>query len=248
MTSEKTRKTQAERSDEMRRRVLDAAIKVLKLRGYAGFRTAEVAKVASVSRGAQTHHFPTKDVLALEAVEYMFSRVKERALDRVDRLRAGSNIVGAIIEDSTSLFMHDDFFMTLDVIIGAGKGSSLGGQAASVARTYRLPVEQAWCEALQAEGYSPEDANDLVWITNSIVRGLAIRMLWQSDPDRFAHVLALWQNIAGQYFSPVRKPATVARKNIGVAPKKSSTAVTPRAAKILPQPAALKPAPARRAA
>lgn len=207
MTSEKVRRTQAERSDETRRRVLDAAIEVLKIRGYAGFRTAEVAKVAKVSRGAQTHHFPTKDELVLQAVEYMFSRVKDRALDRAHHMGSGSDIVSAIIEDSAGLFMNDDFFMTLDVALGAGKNSELGGQATAIARAYRLPVEDAWREALQAEGYTAEDANDLVWMTNSIVRGLAVRMLWQNDPDWFKHILELWQTMARGYFPHGRKAA-----------------------------------------
>jgi AcrR family transcriptional regulator len=212
MTGSKVRRTQTERSDETRRRVLDAAIEVLKQRGYAGFRIAEVANVAGVSRGAQSHHFPAKDALLLEALDHIYSRAKERALDRIDRLRAGSNIVGSIIEDSASLFLNDDFFMTIDVVLGAGKTSDVGSKAALIARNYRLPVEQAWREALVAEGYTAEAADDLVWITNSIVRGLAVRTLWENNPKQFAHVLELWQKIARQYFPLASKPPTTAKK------------------------------------
>lgn len=51
------RRTQAERTEDMRRRILDAAVEELTDKGYAGLRTADVAKRAGVSRGAQTHHF-----------------------------------------------------------------------------------------------------------------------------------------------------------------------------------------------
>ena len=46
------RRTQAERTEETRTRVLDAAVEVLRKKGYAHFRTADVAKAAGVSRGA----------------------------------------------------------------------------------------------------------------------------------------------------------------------------------------------------
>ena len=52
------RRTQAERSEETRTRILKAAANLIRKRGYARFRTAEVAEEAGLSRGAQLHHFP----------------------------------------------------------------------------------------------------------------------------------------------------------------------------------------------
>ena len=55
------RRTQAERTEETRTRILKAASELIRRRGYARFRTADVAAEAGLSRGAQLHHFPTKD-------------------------------------------------------------------------------------------------------------------------------------------------------------------------------------------
>lgn len=198
--SVRVRRTQAERSDETRRRVLDAAVEVLRVSGYAGFRTAAVAKAATVSRGAQAHHFPTKNSLVLGATEHIFSRAKDRALERVGLLDADSDIIRALIEDSASLFMNEEFFMMLGLGLGPGRNSELAEQASSIARAYRLPVEQAWREALQANGYTAQNANDLVWLTNSIVRGLAVRSLWQKDLALYAQILERWQAIVRAQF------------------------------------------------
>jgi AcrR family transcriptional regulator len=43
----KSRRTQAVRGGEMKRRILDAAFEVLKERGFAGFTTPEVARRAA---------------------------------------------------------------------------------------------------------------------------------------------------------------------------------------------------------
>ena len=63
------RRTQAERAQSAQRKLIDSAIEVLKRKRYAGFRTADVAELAGVSKGAQTHHFPSKDMVVLQALE-----------------------------------------------------------------------------------------------------------------------------------------------------------------------------------
>ena len=68
------RRTQEERSAETRTRLLDAAIECLLKLGYAGTTTTEIATRAKVSRGAQLHHYPTKQELLTAAVEHLFER------------------------------------------------------------------------------------------------------------------------------------------------------------------------------
>ncbi len=63
---------QDERSAETRKRLLDATVDCLFERGYAGTTTAEIASRAGFSKGAQLHHFPTKEKLVISALEYLF--------------------------------------------------------------------------------------------------------------------------------------------------------------------------------
>ncbi|MDT5024109.1 MAG: hypothetical protein QOE61_535, partial [Micromonosporaceae bacterium] len=58
-TAKKARRTQEQRSAEMRVRLLDATIECLVEYGYAGTTTPRVAEKAGVTRGAQVHHFPS---------------------------------------------------------------------------------------------------------------------------------------------------------------------------------------------
>ena len=80
-TQPRPRRTQRERSAAMRERLLEAAIDCLYELGYAGTTTIEVAARAGVSRGAQLHHFPTKEHLVTLAVRHVLAR-------RVDEFRA----------------------------------------------------------------------------------------------------------------------------------------------------------------
>lgn len=61
-----TRRTQQQRSELTRRRILDATFELLKEKGVSGFRIADVALRAGVSRGALVHHFRSKDALVAQ--------------------------------------------------------------------------------------------------------------------------------------------------------------------------------------
>src|SRR6516225_546046 len=82
----KKRRTQAERTQETRARILDAAVEVLRKNGYAHFRTADVARAAGVSRGAQLHHFATKEKLVYATMEHVFQNVLDTSRRRVRAL------------------------------------------------------------------------------------------------------------------------------------------------------------------
>ena len=62
---------QEERSASTRRALLDATIACLVEDGYGGTTGPAVAKRAGLSRGAQLHHFGTRDQMVVAAVEHL---------------------------------------------------------------------------------------------------------------------------------------------------------------------------------
>ncbi|MEP7090731.1 MAG: helix-turn-helix domain-containing protein, partial [Nocardioidaceae bacterium] len=72
---------QGERTRAMRQRLLDATVECLVEHGWSGTSTTLVSRRAGVSRGAQLHHFPTKQALVLAAVEHL-SEARGRELQR----------------------------------------------------------------------------------------------------------------------------------------------------------------------
>jgi AcrR family transcriptional regulator len=74
VTTAPARRTNAERSAETQARLLDATIECLVERGWSGTSTTEIVRRANVSRGAQVHHYPSKDDLVLAAMEHLLAR------------------------------------------------------------------------------------------------------------------------------------------------------------------------------
>jgi AcrR family transcriptional regulator len=92
----KRRRSQSERREETRGRLLDATAASLIEAGYAGTTIRRITELAGVSQGAQSHHFPHRidlvtsafERLAEQRVERYRERARELPADRETRLRA----------------------------------------------------------------------------------------------------------------------------------------------------------------
>ncbi|HEX3707145.1 MAG TPA: TetR/AcrR family transcriptional regulator [Mycobacteriales bacterium] len=79
------RRSQAERTEQMRARLLSATIECLAETGYGRMSTNDIVRRARVSRGALAHHFPTKAALVTAAAERL---VDQRGAEFRERLSA----------------------------------------------------------------------------------------------------------------------------------------------------------------
>lgn len=68
MNEARARRKQSERTAEARRKLLDATVELIGLRGLEGFSLADVGERAGVSRGLPGHHFKTRERLVDLAV------------------------------------------------------------------------------------------------------------------------------------------------------------------------------------
>lgn len=193
------RRTQAERSDETQLRVIEAAATVLRRKGYAGLRTDEVARVAKVSRGAQQYHFPTKDSLVLATAAHLLRDGLERGRARAEAACYETDPVEAVIQDCMDFFLGPDFSVMLDLVLAGSKDRALREKIYGYTRENRLGVEQAWVDVLCQHGLPRAKAEKILWLTVSIVRGFAVRALWQRDEKLFRELLDEWKLILSGY-------------------------------------------------
>ena len=199
------RRTQAERTQETRTRILDAAVEVLRRKGYAHFRTADVARAAGVSRGAQLHHFATKEKLVYATMEHVFQNVLETSRKRVRGLQPGEDPLERAIDDAREFFFSTPFFISLDIATSINN-VRFRNRLMAMVRAARLPAEQAWRQALMERGMPEREADDLLWLTLALVRGLAVRMLWQNEPARFDRLLKVWRGVVESHLSTAPPP------------------------------------------
>ena len=192
MSAAVERQTQAERRAKMRARLSQAAFEVIRDAGYVNFRTAAVSRAAGVSQGAQLHHFPTKNSLAEAAIEFAWERATAASLERIEAFVSGDDIIVAIIEDSREFFFSDYFRVALDILMAGGNEETLRDELVASTLRHRQQVERLWLETLVDEGWSLANAEDVLALTMSLVRGFAVRSLVEPDPGRVDRLCARW--------------------------------------------------------
>ena len=204
------RRTQAERTEATRTRILKAAANLIRSRGYANFRTADVAAAAGLSRGAQLHHFPTKDSLVVATLEYVFEQAQILSRRRAAAVNRPRDLIEAVIEDAREFFFSEHFFVAIDIVLSTSTDQAVRKQILDISRKARRPVETAWTEALAASGVSPAISADIVALTLGVVRGMAMRTLWDNDPNWFDELFAVWRRMI-KIFLESQQPKARAR-------------------------------------
>ena len=192
----RARKTQAQRREETRAKLVQGAVDLLKKKRYAGFRVADVTTMSGVSRGAQSHYFPMKDDLVIEALEFVFKETQANALAKIAKAKAHpEQLLQALIADSKDFFLGDNFYLSLDLMM-VGGDEPLGQAVQQLAQNYRVSVENAWREIFKESGYSASTADEVVSLTFCVVRGLSIRKIIGPDTARIPHMIKLWKQQA----------------------------------------------------
>ena len=138
--------TQAERSAITTEKLLGATVGSLFERGSRGTSTPAICRRAGVSRGAQLHHYPTKESLVGAAVEHLLT---QRVTELQARLFAAP--AGVLdLEDAAGclwkVYTGDTFYAWLELVVAARTDNDLRAIVSAlderlVARSERLVQE-----------------------------------------------------------------------------------------------------------
>ena len=92
------KKTQSERSTDMRGRLLEATLECLAKYGYAGTSFSTIAQQAGVSRGALQHHYPEKNYIIAGALEILSKRLLEDFLPEAIEMPHGPSRIAFVLD------------------------------------------------------------------------------------------------------------------------------------------------------
>ncbi len=175
----------------MRARLLDATVDCLVERGFAGTSTTLVSERAGVSRGAQLHHFPTKNDLVVAAVEHLTERRGAELAAAAESLPEGPRHTRAVMQMLGDHFASPVFNAALELWVAARTDEQLlaavGPLEQRVGReTHRLTVE------LLGADESVPGVREMVQATLDLVRGLGLANTISDDTRRRGRILDQW--------------------------------------------------------
>lgn len=167
------RRSQSLRRLETQNALLDATIDCLVELGYSGTTTRIVADRARVSRGAQTHYYPTKGDLVVASVEHLFDKLASQFKDNFEAVDAQGRTFERAIEELWKLVNGSTYAAVLEVIVAARTDEHLRVVVHGVAAR----LEQTVIELLLTffpDIEDPELARSLVNLGFTVVQGAAV--------------------------------------------------------------------------
>jgi AcrR family transcriptional regulator len=175
----------------MRARLLEATLELLVEKGYAGTSTTLVSERAGVSRGAQLHHFPTKQDLVVAAVQHVTEVRGAELAAAAENLPTGPKRTRAVLQVLGDHFTSPVFTAALELWVAARTDPGLLAEVAPLELKVGRETHRMTLDLLGADESQP-GVRELVQATLDLVRGLGLANTITDDRRRRARILDQW--------------------------------------------------------
>ncbi|HVU73644.1 MAG TPA: TetR/AcrR family transcriptional regulator [Mycobacteriales bacterium] len=208
-------RTQAERAEHMRARLLDATIACLATRGYAQTSTNDVVRRARVSRGALAHHFPTKADLVTAAAQRLLDQHEQEFRARFTGMAPARRTAAEALSVLWSFYDDSGGIALIELTLAARNDPELRGVMGNVATRISETTAEVFAE------YFPELAelpfsSDALHAIHALFAGLVLTSMASAEgEDHSAEVRAFVKILVslGGQIGPIlsRLPARAVR-------------------------------------
>jgi AcrR family transcriptional regulator len=185
----------------MRARLLEATVECLVERGFSGTSTTLVSERAGVSRGAQLHHFPTKNDLVVAAVEHLTEVRGAELRSAAARLSPSPRRTREVLQMLADHFTSPVFTAAVELWVAARTDPALMAAVAPLEQRVGRETHRLTVDALGADESRP-GVRELVQATLDLVRGLGLANTLTDDRRRRARILDRWARSLDLELSP----------------------------------------------
>jgi AcrR family transcriptional regulator len=178
-----TRRTNVERTSEMRLRLIRATIDILFENSYAAATTIEVAKRAKASRGAMLHHFPSRIDLLLATAEHIVVEQRQYRIDKLSTIANDWQRFVAAADVSWEVQKQPATIALLEIMLAARSDRELRKGMAPLLREMSVMRAESAARFAATLGVTDVRALDnLILVHLAALRGLAINLMFTQNP------------------------------------------------------------------
>ncbi|MEM1155798.1 MAG: TetR/AcrR family transcriptional regulator [Pseudomonadota bacterium] len=193
LPSDNTRRSQPERTAAMRWRLMEATVQSLAEEGFAKSTLSAIVRRAGVSRGAQVHHFPTRQILMIETAEHLLLETYKDLGQLVLSIAEENRRLEALVQELwETLFGTQRFTAYLELLAASQHDPELAGELKQlVARTVELydPAGKHYFKRRKPNSVAPR----LLFIQLcALLSGLAAHRHLVTDEHVIDNQLQLW--------------------------------------------------------
>lgn len=201
-----------DRKTRTRGRIFDAVVRCLDEVGYSETSINRVQTLAGVSRGALTHHFPSKEAMMVQTLERLLAPVRGPSGPGDD---AGLiHPVGAERDVATELTrLWAEVINTrqgralMEILVASRTDDALRARITPALQDYNDTFNRNISHLYDAVS---DDAGDLalLWsICRSFMRGLHSQAPYERDPEVMTHLVARFADIMAPHMRAKQEPS-----------------------------------------
>ena len=160
---------------------MEAAIDLLFENGFAGMTIAQVSQRAGASQGAITHHYGNKEGLVLAAAQFTVDRERERLHADLPRPCDRIEAIDAYFDASEQFFLNKYFVALLEIFLAARRNPRISSIFYPMIEDHRQLFDSTWLDILERAGLEKPEADQLISMTNFMLRGISLVITRQPD-------------------------------------------------------------------
>ena len=192
------RRTNKERSEATRTRLLEATVACLYEHGYAATTGTLAIQRAGLSRGAALHQFPSRVELLLATALYIIDWLNEYRLAQMRQLRDRKQRLIKVTDIVWDSWRQPHSIALLEIFIGARSDPELSERLPAIRQRIQQDQLDKFWEICQAAGAKPqhrEKSDRLALMGIAVMRGLAIERMSSRDPALIERAFELFKEV-----------------------------------------------------
>lgn len=199
------RRTQQERVEETRAKLVQATVECIIELGYCGATLTEITRRASVSIGAAQHHFQSKTDLIFAAINHVFTEMHNFLTDVSPVGKSIDERIDRILAQYWTWFGSPTYLAAWELIIGARQDPALRAMIRERIAVGGREINRMWQTVFADCGVSDEDLDNAIKFIFATLRGMALMQIFEEDDGHRPRILSRLEELLRATLKP---PAT----------------------------------------
>jgi AcrR family transcriptional regulator len=200
------RRSQEQRTEETRAKLMQAAIGVINEVGYSKTTSLLISQRAAVSRGAFQHQFGTVPNLMLQIVQNLSSELVGQIELETIRFASPVERLRAIALRYWSVYQSPQYRAVLLIWMGASHDQDLIDRVDRLMQSIDLQRDRNWVEIFADQKIPEHELHLFRRSLLAMVRGLAIQTIYSRRPANFEDTLELMVRLWGELTARTHGP------------------------------------------
>lgn len=227
------RRTQAERTAAMRLRLADAVLETLCAVGYDRLSTGLVAAQARVSRGALSHHFPSKADMLVGGFEHLLKQWEAGRLAFVGQYATPIPLADYLRHLWYDVFSKPTYVAAIELMMAARSDTMLQDRLRIVLAEWVRKRDALWAHVIGYEDLGSLGAaigrENFLHLNLSVLRGMAIHASFNLDDTVNDRLLEAWITLAAASLAVTAEGKEMVKAPGRLHPLDKTAPATPRA-------------------